>query len=68
MWQVGDRIELVAMPDDPHPVRKGTRGTVRDVVVLEYSQYGQTVLAVDWDDGRTVRVVLPHDQIKLVAP
>jgi hypothetical protein len=26
------------------------------------------VLAVDWDDGRTLNVVLPLDQIKLVAP
>jgi hypothetical protein len=67
MWQVGDRIELVAMPDDPNPVRKGTRGTVREVM-LEYPRHDQTVLAVDWDDGRTLNVVLPLDQIKLVAP
>jgi len=67
MWQVGDRIELVAMLDDPNPVRKGTRGTVREVM-LEYPRYGETVLAVDWDDGRTLSVFLPHDQIKLVAP
>jgi hypothetical protein len=67
MWQQGDRIELVAMPDDPNPVRKGTRGTVREVM-LEYPRYDQTVLAVDWDDGRTLNVVLPPDQIKLVTP
>ena len=55
------------MPDDPNPVRKGTRGTVREVM-LEYPRYDQTVLAVDWDDGRTLNVVLPPDQIKLVTP
>lgn len=58
------------MPYDVHPVRKGTRGTVREVMG-EYPRYDQTVLtvlAVNWDDGRTLNVILPHDQIKLVAP
>lgn len=26
--KVGDRIELISMEDDPHPIEAGARGTV----------------------------------------
>ena len=29
--EVGDRIKLVNMPDDPHPLEAGTEGTVTSV-------------------------------------
>ena len=48
---VGDRIELIHMPDDPDPLPAGTRGPVPDVVhVNDWTQY-----SVDWDTPQGVR-------------
>ena len=52
----GDRIELVAMPDDPHPVAVGTKGTVQ-TVTPEVDQIG-----VKWDDGSTLFLIISVDR------
>lgn len=61
MFSEGDRIEMVHMPDDPEPILSGARGTVREV--QPGFQPGEVVLSVRWDNGRTLSVVMPPDQI-----
>jgi len=61
LFNQGDRIEMVHMPDDPNPIRPGARGTVREVQ-RGFRPY-QLVLSVQWDNGRTLSVVIPPDQI-----
>lgn len=68
----GDRIELLRMPDELHPVKPGTRGTV--IQVLQYESFAE--IAVDWDpefssvDGRQVKrslnmIVPPDEYVKV---
>ncbi len=56
----GTRIELIAMPDDPHPVAPGTRGTV-----TRSSEYQ---VHVAWDDGRALSVLPDLDVWRVLAP
>jgi hypothetical protein len=49
----GDRIRLVAMPNDPHPVAPGTLGTVQDVLRVKAGGDEFTQIEVAWDDGRS---------------
>jgi hypothetical protein len=44
---IGDRVELIEMPEDPDPIPPGTQGTV-DLVneTLRFTQIG-----VKWDNG-----------------
>jgi len=60
---IGDYIELVDMPDDPDPIPAGTRGKVRDIS----GSYGQTYLSVDWDNHRSLTVILPIDTVKVLV-
>ncbi len=58
----GDRIELVAMNDDPDPIPAGTRGTVQHVNQLS----GWSQFDVQWDNGRTLMLVTPEDRFRLI--
>ncbi len=61
--QAGDRIELIYMGNDPHPIETGAQGTVTFVSDLgDWTQVG-----VKWDNGRRLMLCLPQDQIKKVA-
>jgi len=61
-YAVGDRIELVHMDDDPDPILPGATGTVWNI-----SQIGErTCVDVDWDNGRSLSVILPFDRIRKV--
>lgn len=62
-WKEGDRIELVAMPDDPAPIESGARGTIDRIVDIG----GRLQLGVAWDNGRTLHVVIPPDTIRRVT-
>jgi hypothetical protein len=56
----GDQIELVAMPDDQHPIPTGTGGTVElvcDTTALTGSPSRQ--VRVRWDNGRSLMLVVP---------
>jgi hypothetical protein len=54
-WPEGTRIKLIHM-NDPHPVPDNMTGTVKFV-----DDAG--TIHVNWDNGRTLGVVIPHDQI-----
>ena len=43
--EIGDRVELVSMPNDPDPITPGTQGTI-----VWVDDAGTR--HVDWDDGR----------------
>lgn len=61
---VGDRIELIAMPNDPDPIEPGTTGTVTNV------QSGLTAgthdIWVDWDAPRSLSLIAPPDQFRII--
>ena len=61
--KIGDRIELVAMPDDPDPVPAGTKGTVDSVSQpISFPGEGPWVqIGVRWDNGRTLALVSTKD-------
>ena len=59
----GDRIKLVAMPDDPDPVPAGTTGTV--TTVRQHGTWAQ--VDVDWDNGRKLMLAVPPDQFETIS-
>ncbi len=62
MLRPGDRIRLLAMPDDPDPIPPGTMGTV--TAVRQYDSWAQ--IDVDWDNGRKLMLAVPPDQVELL--
>lgn len=54
----GTRVRLVHM-DDPHPIPKGTLGTVIDV-----DDIGS--LLVRWDNGRSLNILYGIDKVEKV--
>jgi len=59
---VGDRIELISMDDDPWAIEPGERGTVTRV--NPDPEYGQIV--VNWDSGRSLILLPTIDKWKLL--
>ncbi len=60
--QPGDRIRLVAMPDDPEPIPLGSTGTV--TAVRQHCTWSQADVA--WDNGRTLMLSAPPDQFEVL--
>ena len=56
-YRVGDRVELVTMGADPHPIPTGSVGTVRRIVSLG----DWTQVSIDWDSGRALSLTVPPD-------
>ena len=61
--QVGDRIRLIAMADDPYPISVGSLGTV--AAILLHANWSQ--IDVEWDSGRTLMLSVPPDRIEVVS-
>jgi hypothetical protein len=59
---VGDRIELLAMPDDPHPVPTGTTGVVTHL----RNTPGFEQIGVAWENGRTLALIPGTDSWRRV--
>lgn len=62
--QPGTRIELITMPNDPDPIPSGSRGTVIEVQPL---WDGEAQVHVNWDSGRTLSLIHPHDTFRLIT-
>lgn len=62
----GDRIRLLAMPADPHPVRIGEVGTVVSCRQCGSGQDAWHQIDVAWDSGRTLMLVWPPDEFEVV--
>ena len=59
--KVGDRIRLLAMPDDPDPLPVGSVGTVTSVTEGPMGQFG-----VEWDNGRSLFVIPGTDRFEVI--
>ncbi len=56
--EVGKRIRLLSMPDDPDPVATGTLGTVNAVIQCIADDW---LVYVNWDNDRTLNLSIPPD-------
>ena len=56
---IGKRIRIDFMKDEPHPVESGTLGTIIDVDGI--GQY-----RVNWDNGRTLYVIPNEDEFEIL--
>ena len=66
-FRIGDRIRLIKMADDPDPIRPGEIGTV---IGISHHEDGDDLwhqIDVDWDNGRTLMLTLPPDQIAILC-
>ena len=62
----GDRIRLIAMPDDPSPVEAGQLGTVVGVSDHGHGPDAWTQIDVEWDNGRKLMLASPPDQFEII--
>jgi hypothetical protein len=63
----GDRIRLIAMPDDPNPVPAGSTGTVTFVNEHGSGQRAWLQIGVNWDSGRGLMLSVPPDEVEVLA-
>jgi len=61
----GDRIELLSMPKDPDPVPVGSTGTVAFVNEHGSGPRAWLQIGVDWDNGRSLMLVVPPDEFDI---
>lgn len=61
--QPGDRVRLLSLPEDPHPVPVGSLGTVR--AAWRHGDWMQVDVA--WDNGRELMLCLPEDSVAVVS-
>lgn len=66
MLKIGDRIELLAMPDDPCPIPVGSQGTVETVIHVHLWSERFTQVLVKWDSGRTLSLIMPPDEVRVL--
>ncbi len=59
--KVGDRIRLLAMPDDPDPLPIGSTGTV---VTAAEGPLGR--IGIEWDNGRSPFLIPGVDQFEVI--
>lgn len=59
LYPEGTRVECVEMPDDPHPVPTGTKGTVTGT-----NGFGQ--IHVRWDNGSGLSLIYGVDVFKVI--
>lgn len=64
LYKKGDRVRLDKMTNDPDPVPVGTEGEVTHVQYI--SAFKETQIGVNWDNGRTLSVILPQDRISKI--
>ncbi len=62
----GQRIELVEMHDDPDPIDPGTRGVVRSVAKHGSGADAFLQVDVEWDNGRSLMLVVPPDRYRII--
>jgi hypothetical protein len=67
MVKAGDRIELMAMPEDPDPLPIGATGTVMSA---EYHDaFKSTQVHVRWDaphERRSLTLIIPPDRVRVL--
>ena len=63
----GDRIRLVSMRDDPHPIEAGQIGTVTGVSRHGAGADAWHQIDVAWDNGRKLMLVSPPDAFEIIG-
>ena len=64
---VGDTIEMIEMDgEDPNPILPGTKGVVTRIESQVISGIPEEHLWINWENGRTLKVLLPHDKVKII--
>jgi hypothetical protein len=64
--KAGDRIRLIAMPDDPDPIPTGEVGTVISVASFGHGRHAWHQVDVEWGNGRNLMLTLPPDRIVIL--
>lgn len=64
--QIGDRVRLIAMPNDPNPVPEGSEGTVEGIVHLAWGHDVQAQIWIKWDNGRKLACICPPDHLEVI--
>lgn len=59
----GDRVRLIQMGPDPHPIPPGTEGTVNWV---NGPAGAPTQIGVSWDNGRSLMLVPDADSYEVI--
>lgn len=62
---VGDRVTLIQMNNDPHPIPPGSEGTVTRICKWVGGEWN---IGVRWDSGRTLGLVYPEDKFIARTP
>ena len=62
----GDRVKLIKMDNDPHPIPIGTVGTVTSAQDIRTAGEDWTQVAVSWDNGRSLSCVCPPDIVQKI--
>ena len=57
--EVGDRIKLIKMTDDPRPIEPGSEGTIKFIDDMKQ-------IHVDWDNGRTLALIPGVDEYTII--
>lgn len=63
----GDRIRLTSMTNDPAPIEPGAIGTVIAVASFDRGPNAWNQIHVEWDNGRTLMLVVPPDEFEVLA-
>jgi hypothetical protein len=63
----GDRIRLLATPDDRDPVPPGTTGAVKAVHPRGTGPDQWLQVEVDWDNRRRLMLMVPPDEFEILA-
>ena len=64
----GDTIEMIKMAgDDPDPILPGTKGIVDHIKTLRFGDEYEEHVDVNWENGRTLKLILPGDEIKIIS-
>ena len=64
---IGDTIEMVEMEgEDPNPILPGTKGVVTNITSNIFQGIPEEHLSINWENGRTLKVLLPHDKIRIL--
>lgn len=66
--ELGCRIELVSMPEDPDPMPVGSQGTVVSITRLPWFGTPTTQIGVDWDNSkRKLMLSVPPDSYRILS-
>ena len=60
----GDRIRLINMSNDPNPIESDATGTVKEVNSVQ--MFGEDHLIVDWDNGRSLGLLVGEDEFEVI--